>query len=484
LEYTHGIGLDLGCGHEKINPATAIGIDAGGNAANINIDLSKPDALKIFSDEYFDYVFSSHLLEDFYDTETALREWWRVIKPGGHLILYLPHKYFYPDFKDDPGVNPNHKHNFIPTDIIKHMDKFATYNLVKNDSYNEKDEYSFEMVFEKTVYPVKVEAKITTAPKAIVFRWGAVGDLLQITPLLSVLKKHGYEVTLNCASDTKFVLENNPNIDKFILQERDAVPNWEIGNYMEYVGKNYQKSINLCESIEGRLLYLPQNNKFYKSKEDRAHDINYFDETLKIGGFDEKGLNPEMYLSEAEEFMFNIFRKRNEKFFKILWALKGSANHKLFAQAQDIMQAIVDKYQDARIYVVSGEDANPMEFKYERIFCMSKVWKQRISCLATKYVNLVVSPETGILTASGCFDTPKIGLLSHSNKENLTKYFKNDYSIQSKAPCSPCHRMYHGAECDLDKDWNLPLCTTMFDQNEIMATVDKLHKEWYDISGK
>ena len=113
LEYTHGIGLDLGCGHEKINPATAIGIDAGGNAANINIDLSKPDALKIFSDEYFDYVFSSHLLEDFYDTETALREWWRVIKPGGHLILYLPHKYFYPDFKDDPGVNPNHKHNFI-----------------------------------------------------------------------------------------------------------------------------------------------------------------------------------------------------------------------------------------------------------------------------------------------------------------------------------------------------------------------------------
>jgi ADP-heptose:LPS heptosyltransferase len=47
----------------------------------------------------------------------------------------------------------------------------------------------------------------------------------------------------------------------------------------------------------------------------------------------------------------------------------------------------------------------------------------------TKFVDLVISPDTGVLHASGCYDTPKIGLLGHTTIENITKYFKNDYSI-------------------------------------------------------
>ena len=54
-------------------------------------------------------------------TQAVLREWWRVIRPGGHLVLYLPHKAHYPNI-GQPGANPAHKHDFLPEDIVKAME--------------------------------------------------------------------------------------------------------------------------------------------------------------------------------------------------------------------------------------------------------------------------------------------------------------------------------------------------------------------------
>lgn len=42
-------------------------------------------------DESCDFVLSSHVLEHLADPLRALREWRRVLRPGGHLFLLLPH---------------------------------------------------------------------------------------------------------------------------------------------------------------------------------------------------------------------------------------------------------------------------------------------------------------------------------------------------------------------------------------------------------
>ena len=39
------------------------------------------------SDSTFDFVYSSHLIEDFADTAQCLREFVRILKPGGLLII-------------------------------------------------------------------------------------------------------------------------------------------------------------------------------------------------------------------------------------------------------------------------------------------------------------------------------------------------------------------------------------------------------------
>ncbi len=45
-----------------------------------------------FKDNTLDYVLSSHVIEHFFDPVKALREWHRVVKPGGYLFIIAPHK--------------------------------------------------------------------------------------------------------------------------------------------------------------------------------------------------------------------------------------------------------------------------------------------------------------------------------------------------------------------------------------------------------
>src|SRR5687767_9618995 len=43
-----------------------------------------------FKDSTLDWVHASHILEDFEEWDTPLREWHRVLKAGGHLIIAVP----------------------------------------------------------------------------------------------------------------------------------------------------------------------------------------------------------------------------------------------------------------------------------------------------------------------------------------------------------------------------------------------------------
>ena len=151
LQYLQGKTIfDLGCGNEKVVPG-AIGVDVAGGMADLKLDLSDSRAMYFFNDNIADTVFSSHLLEHFNDTENILKSWWRVIKPNGYLILYLPCKGLYP-----ADGNPDHKHEFMPDDIIAILNQFASYKLIKSDVHNEDNEYSFEQVFQKVASPCQV----------------------------------------------------------------------------------------------------------------------------------------------------------------------------------------------------------------------------------------------------------------------------------------------------------------------------------------
>lgn len=100
--YMQGRGIDIGCGNDPVTPTCE------------RWDFPQGDAqyLEGLADESFDWVFSSHCLEHMVDPVTALHNWWRVLKPGGHLIVSVPDFALYEQFQWPSVYNSDHKHKF------------------------------------------------------------------------------------------------------------------------------------------------------------------------------------------------------------------------------------------------------------------------------------------------------------------------------------------------------------------------------------
>lgn len=101
-QYLGGNIVDVGSGGWPCHPrAIQIELESssfnhytGGRPPAFPLQWQQNDAYRNlpFKDGTVDVLFSSHLLEDFEDWWPILREWSRVLKSGGHLIVIVPDK--------------------------------------------------------------------------------------------------------------------------------------------------------------------------------------------------------------------------------------------------------------------------------------------------------------------------------------------------------------------------------------------------------
>ena len=84
------IKLNLGCG-DKILPGY-INVDVASERAGKKPDVISDIRKLTFDDNYADEILSVHVIEHFWRWEVfdILKEWIRVLKPGGRLILECP----------------------------------------------------------------------------------------------------------------------------------------------------------------------------------------------------------------------------------------------------------------------------------------------------------------------------------------------------------------------------------------------------------
>lgn len=153
IRFCAGNGLDLGFGGDPISSSA------------VRVDLPNPYAatgdapvqlggdcryLRWFQDGVLDYVYSSHLLEDFEDTKAVLAEWLRVLKPGGYLILFCPDEQIYRAHCRDTGQRYNENHKHAEFSLAKIKDLLA--GLGQREFIHEAplvDQYSWELVVKK-----------------------------------------------------------------------------------------------------------------------------------------------------------------------------------------------------------------------------------------------------------------------------------------------------------------------------------------------
>jgi SAM-dependent methyltransferase len=107
LRHAQNLGIDIGCGKEPVTD----------EVERWDLILGNSDAtyMEGIPDGIFNYVHSSHCLEHLADPVTAMRNWWRILRCGGELIIVVPHRDLYEKKNLLPSLfNPDHKHFFLP----------------------------------------------------------------------------------------------------------------------------------------------------------------------------------------------------------------------------------------------------------------------------------------------------------------------------------------------------------------------------------
>ena len=473
VPYTRGRGLDVGCGPMKLWPQS-IGIDNdkdvslfGNSPSEADLKCSADD-MSIVANQSMDYVFSSHMLEHFEDYITPLREMWRVLKQGGYLLLYLPHKDFYPNIGLE-GSNPDHKHDFTPKDIIEAMKKIGGWDMVENQDRNEGDEYSFFVVFKK-ISDKNRHTFSCNEPKpektCAVIRYGAWGDAIQTSSIFPGLKEQGYHITLFTVPRCYDVLKHEPLIDKVIMQDPEQVPNHWLGPYWEYLSKKYDKFVNLSESVEATFLAMPDRMAYKWTTEARhmVMDGNYWEFMHKLAKVPYDRPMSRFVASEDEKAWALAEKKKIGAAPTILWTLAGSSVHKVWEGIDSVIARIMLTFPEAKVVTVGDERCRdileaPWE-KESRVVRRSAVWSIRQTMAFAQVADVVIGPETGVMNSVCMEKMPKIVLLSHSSVNNLTRDWNNTFSVFSyKTPCYPCHKLIHNwDQCVRDESTGTAQC--------------------------
>ncbi len=129
--FCQGFGVDLGSGGDPVVP-WAVQVDLNPLARPLVHYFGNATKNLPFKDGVLDYVYSSHLLEDFADWDPVLTEWWRVLKPGGYLVILVPdHERFRAAVRGGQGDNLDHKHESRPGELTEYVTRlFPTAQVI------------------------------------------------------------------------------------------------------------------------------------------------------------------------------------------------------------------------------------------------------------------------------------------------------------------------------------------------------------------
>jgi ADP-heptose:LPS heptosyltransferase/predicted SAM-dependent methyltransferase len=474
--YLKGRGLDIGAGEFKVLPH-AISVDnmhheQFGFSVKPDVMVDTAERLEIFGSQSMDFVFSSHLLEHIENYPAALKEWWRLVKQGGYMILYLPDEDEYPKV-GEPHANPDHKWNVNYGKVLAAMEDLRGWDLIDYQKRNADDEYSLLFIFKKTNSRTNAYSHLNEPPKktACVVRYGAFGDLMMASSVWAGLKNQGYHVTVFASPPGSDVILHDPHIDKLVLFDKDQVPNGNLMDFWKYQAKKFDKFVNLSESVEGSFLAMPgrTTHAWPASLRHKYLNANYVQFSHELAGVPHEP-QVQFYATEEEKQWAKKTRaKMGEKV--VMWALAGSSVHKTWAGLDHILAKIMLYHKDAHVVLVGGPECEMLEAGWEnepRIHKTCGKWgiRQTLSFLAE--CDLVIGGETGVLNAAACMDVPKIALLSHSTHENLTRDWKRVIPIASANTVCPgrgnneapaCHQLHYGWDhCKRDETTGTAQC--------------------------
>jgi SAM-dependent methyltransferase len=109
--YIVGDGIDIGAGPDTLAQYQEF-FPLMSSCRSWDLADGNAERMVGIADATFNFVHSSHCLEHMGDPSKALRNWLRILKPGGHLICIVPDEDLYEQGIFPSTFNGDHKHTF------------------------------------------------------------------------------------------------------------------------------------------------------------------------------------------------------------------------------------------------------------------------------------------------------------------------------------------------------------------------------------
>ena len=143
-------------------------------AIGVELDYPGYDGKTLpFPEDSQDTVLAAHVLEHIFDYKLILRDWMRVLKVGGFLVVMVPHRDLYERLPDLPSRwNGDHKRLYTPASLMREIEEalavhsYRVRHLVDNDfgfDYGRASNlppggcYEIELVLQKIAPPAWAE---------------------------------------------------------------------------------------------------------------------------------------------------------------------------------------------------------------------------------------------------------------------------------------------------------------------------------------
>lgn len=341
--------------------------------------------------------------------------------------------------------------------------------------------------------------------RAYLVRYGAYGDHIHVSSVIKALNLDGWHITFEYNLKGAQIHTHNPRIDEHVFFEPSQHKDSELYSLFvrrfKPIKEKYDLFVNFSGSLENALIEPERSPGYFwplSLRRAKNTHICYYDQSMKWAGLTDKkymGWTGEIYFLKGEhEHVLRQLEPYKDKFI-ILWAMRGSMWQKAVCHiAKDILNDWVKSHPNTVIITTGDEFCHKWEWVSSHgntiapekglgdgsatLVHKSARMPFRQALNLSKYVDLVVTPETGLGIGAGAFATPKIMLLTAASLKNIVGNDKNDFSLQSEAWCSPCTRaIYNTRNCQINPGTKLPICVD-FQKETVLGQMEKVHERF------
>ncbi len=324
-------------------------------------------------------------------------------------------------------------------------------------------------------------AYVAGRPWVLVARLGGVGDnLIASSPIPLLAQKYNVEVLSQEPCHTVF--ENNPYVSKLTVKKPGAIAD-DFQAWFADRATDYEHMFNLSHSCESLVAFFRSQTHFSWPIEWRRKwcDHNYLEIVHDVCGvpYDFNLGGPRFFPTDEE--MQKALKTKALMGEKVVgWCIRGTRLDKIYPYASFAIARLIKELNVSVVLFGSpGKDHElaslllkdvtahngSFEGLHEAISVDEKnpAWPLRRTLTQAQTCDLVIGPDTGLMWGVAMKSIPKILMLGHASKKNITDHWVNTVTLQpnhDRVPCHPCHLLHDfpAFTCKVNEDKSAAAC--------------------------